>query len=58
MKKVVLDVQGTPYTMYEVKLADGTLHTTDLMTLQVAADHGLLHPDEVDDEGYPKLPEA
>lgn len=58
MKKVVLDVQGLPYTMYEVKLADGSTTTTDLMTLAVAADHGLLHPDEIDEEGYPKLPEA
>ena len=58
MKKVVLDTPHGPYTMFEVKLTDGSHTTTDLMTLQVAADHGLLHPDEIDEEGYPKLPEA
>lgn len=55
MKKVEQNVLGTPYVMYAVKLADGSSWTTDLMTLMVAADHGLLHPDELDDEGRLKL---
>lgn len=52
IKTVLGDVE-----MIEVKLANGEMHTTDLMTMMVMHNHGMLHPDEIDDDGDPKTPE-
>ena len=56
MQTEVLKVKGGTYTMYRVKLVDGSSTVTDLMTLMVMADHGLVHRDELDKKGMPILP--
>lgn len=57
MKRVIVETAAGPVELYEAKMADGTIMTVDMMCVMVASDHGWLHEDELDAEGYPKWPE-
>ena len=58
MKRIKIKIDGDQHEveLLEVKMVDGSTTTLDLMAVCVAANHGWLHPDEMDENGDPKWP--